>query len=386
MKIARRLQNISKSLTLEITARAKKLKQDGFDVINFAAGEPDFQTPDFINNAAIDAIRHGFTKYTPSTGTLELKEAISAKFKEDNQLDYQPKQIVVSCGAKHSLYNIFQAMVEKNDEVIIISPFWVSYPEMVKLADATPKILMTNPENNFKINISQLKKSITAKTKAIIINSPSNPTGVVYNKAELQEIADICVSSKISIISDEIYENLIYDNEKHISIGSLGKDILSLTITVNGTSKAFSMTGWRIGYLGAPDEIIAAIAKIQSHSTSNPTSISQKAAYAALHIKNDWTKKTCLEFQERRNYMCERLNAIEQISLVKPQGAFYVFCNISKTGLDSVSFAEKLLEDKSVAVIPGEAFGWNDYIRLSFATNIENIEKGIKRLQEWVKQ
>ena len=386
MRLAQRVQNIKKSLTLEITARAKKLKQDGFDVINFAAGEPDFDTPGFIKKAAIQALKDGFTKYTPATGISELKEIISKKFKKENQLDYPSSRVVVSSGAKHCLYNIFQALTEKNDEVIINSPYWVSYPEMVKLSDATPKFLQTRQEDSFKINLKELKKIITDKTKAIIINSPSNPAGVIYTKSELQQIADFCVSSKIFIISDEIYEKLIYDSKKHISIGSLGKKVLDWTITVNGVSKAFAMTGWRIGYLGGPPEIISAISKIQSHSTSNPASISQKAALEALNNNGSWTERIRLEFQDRRDYICERLAKIPKISFIRPQGAFYVFCNISQIGLDSVSFSKKLLEDENVAVIPGIGFGWDDFIRLSFATDVESIKKGMDRFEKWLKQ
>jgi len=386
MRLARRVQNIEKSITLEITARAKELKQDGYDVINFAAGEPDFDTPDFIKKSAIQAINDGFTKYTPSTGITELKQIISEKFKRENQLDYPPNQIIVSSGAKHSLYNIFQAIVEKNDQVIISSPYWVSYPEMIKLAGATPKILKTRQDDNFKINIKKLKKAITSKTKALIINSPSNPTGSVYSKSELGQIAELCLSSKIFIISDEIYEKLIYDGKEHISIGSLNKKLLDFTITVNGVSKAFSMTGWRIGYLGGPSEIISAIAKIQSHSTSNPASISQKAAYAALNGDRNCTEQIRLDFQKRRDYICERLGEISKITFLRPQGAFYVFCNISKTKLNSVSFAKKFLQDEKVAVVPGKGFGCDDFIRISFATNIENIARGIDRLKKWVRQ
>jgi aspartate aminotransferase len=385
MKLAQRVQNVEKSLTLEITARAKKLKKDGCDVVNFAAGEPDFDTPSFIKDAAVQSIRDGFTKYTPSTGIPDLKEEISRKFKSENKLDYPPNQIVVSCGAKHSLYNIFQALTQEDDEVIMSSPYWVSYPEMVKLSGAIPKIIMTSQQGGFKIDIAELKKVITKKTKVLIINSPSNPAGIVYNRKELEEIADICVSRKIFIVSDEIYEKLIYDNEEHVSIGSLGKEVLNLTITVNGVSKAFAMTGWRIGYLGGPEDIIDAIGKIQSHSTSNPSSISQKAAHKALR-NVDWTNEIRCEFQRRRDYMCDRLSKISRLSFVKPTGAFYVFCNIAITGFDSITFEKKILEDQMVAVIPGIAFGCDAYIRLSFATSIDSIKKGMDRLEEWVRR
>lgn len=386
MKLAQRIQNVAGSLTLEITARAKKLRQEGFDVINFAAGEPDFDTPDFIKDAAIKAIQQGFTKYTPTSGIIELKEAISRKFKVENNLSYLPSQIVVSCGAKHSLYNLVQVLAEDGEEAIIPSPFWVSYPEMVKLACAKPVILETKPQENFKINPVALKKVISKKTKLLILNSPSNPTGIVYNREELEKIAEICVKNKIVIISDEIYENLIYDGKKHESIASLGKEIYDLTITVNGLSKSFSMTGWRIGYFGAPEEIASAVSKFQDHSTSNPASISQKAALAALESENDWKEKLCREFQARRNLMLACLERIPQLSYVKPEGAFYVFCDISRIGLDSNAFAKKLLDEEKVAIIPGAGFGFDNFVRLSFSTSQEKIKEGFKRLSRWVKQ
>ncbi|MDP2938834.1 MAG: pyridoxal phosphate-dependent aminotransferase [Candidatus Omnitrophota bacterium] len=386
MKLAQRIQNVSGSLTLEITSRAKKLRQEGFDVINFAAGEPDFDTPEFIKEAAIKAIHDGFTKYTPSSGILELKSAISRKFKNENRLNYNPSQIVVSCGAKHSIYNLIQVLTESGDEVIIPSPYWVSYPEMVKLAEATAVILRAYPNENLKINISCLKQAITSKTKLLILNSPSNPTGVVYNPDELKEIAKVCIQNKILVISDEIYEHLIYDGQSYTSIASLGKEIYDLTITVNGVSKAFSMTGWRIGYLGASEEIACAVSKFQDHSTSNPTSISQKAAFAALEAKNSWLKKLCLEFEERRNLMLQCLDNISALSYIKPQGAFYVFSDISKLGLDSHTFVKRLLEEENVALIPGEGFGMENYVRLSFATSKDKIKLGMERIERWVKQ
>ncbi len=386
MKLAQRIQNVSGSLTLEITARAKKLRQEGFDVINFAAGEPDFDTPDFIKDAAIKAIQQGFTKYTPTSGIAELKEAIAKKFLSENKLTYQPSQIVVSCGAKHSIYNLIQVLSEAGDEVIIPKPFWVSYPEMVKLSGATPVILETSPSENFKINISRLKKTITPKTKLLILNSPSNPAGIVYDRENLRQIAEVCVENKILVLSDEIYEHLIYDGNKHESLASLGKEIYDLTLTVNGFSKSFSMTGWRIGYFGAAEEIAKAVTKFQDHSTSNPSSISQKAALAALESKNSWGQKLRQEFAERRDLMLSGLDKIQLLSYIRPEGAFYVFCDISKLGMDSTSFAKRLLDEEHVALIPGGGFGCDDFVRLSFSTNQEKIKEGLERIEKWVKQ
>jgi len=383
-RLAKRLNKINPSATLAITAKAKKLKSEGKDIINFAAGEPDFDTPDFIKDAAIASIKAGFTKYTPTTGIPELKNLISNKFKKDNSLDYAPSQIVVSCGAKHSLFNTLLALVDREDEVLIPSPYWLSYPEMVNLSEGIVHFIKTSPVNNFKITIADLEKNINAKTKMLILNSPSNPTGCVYNLEELKEIARICVAKKIFVTSDEIYEKIIYDNLKHISIASLGKDIYDLTITVNGLSKSFSMTGWRIGYLGGAQYIVEAISKIQDHSTSNPASISQKAAVAALNAPDDFSRNLCQEFQKRRDYLAKRLSGIKKISFVLPQGAFYVFCDISQTGLDALTVANRLLDEAQVALIPGEGFGRNDYIRISFATSLQHLEKGMDRIEEWL--
>ena len=383
-RLAKRLNKINPSATLAITAKAKKLKSEGKDIINFAAGEPDFDTPDFIKDAAIASIKAGFTKYTPTTGIPELKNLISNKFKKDNSLDYAPSQIVVSCGAKHSLFNTLLALVDREDEVLIPSPYWLSYPEMVNLSEGIVRFIKTSPVNNFKITIADLEKNINAKTKMLILNSPSNPTGCVYNLEELKEIARICVAKKIFVTSDEIYEKIIYDNLKHISIASLGKDIYDLTITVNGLSKSFSMTGWRIGYLGGAQYIVEAISKIQDHSTSNPASISQKAAVAALNAPDDFSRNLCQEFQKRRDYLAKRLSGIKKISFILPQGAFYVFCDISQTGLDALTVANRLLDEAQVALIPGEGFGRNDYIRISFATSLKHLEKGMDRIEEWL--
>lgn len=383
-RIAERLKKINPSSTLAITAKAKKLKSEGQDTINLAAGEPDFDTPDFIKDAAIEAIKTGFTKYTPASGIIELKKAICEKFKKDNSLDYSPSQIVISCGAKHSIFNAIFALVARGDEVLIPSPYWISYPEMVNLCEGTTRFVKTLPENNFKIAIKDIERYINSKTKLVILNSPSNPTGCVYSLNELRELAEICVAKKIFVIADEIYEKIIYDNIKHISIASLNKEIYDLTITVNGVSKSYSMTGWRIGYLAGPSDIVDAISKIQDHSTSNPTSISQKAALAALNAPNDFPKSMCQEFQKRRDYIIERVNKIQKISFIIPQGAFYIFCDISKTGMDSITFANRLLDEVFVAVIPGIGFGRDDYVRISFATNLEQLKKGMDRIGEWL--
>ncbi|MBU0504301.1 MAG: pyridoxal phosphate-dependent aminotransferase [Candidatus Omnitrophota bacterium] len=383
-RLSERLLKVKPSSTLAITSKAKKLKGEGRDVVTFAAGEPDFDTPDAIKEEAILAIRSGFTKYTPTTGIPELKKLICEKFKKDNSLDYQPNQIVVSCGAKHSIFNTLFVLIDHGDEVLIPSPYWVSYPEMVNLCEGAPRFINSRPENNFKINIEDLEKHIGSKTKVFILNSPSNPTGCVYDKDELKEIARICVERKIFVISDEIYEKIIFDNLKHISIGSLGKDIYDYTITVNGLSKSYSMTGWRIGYLAGPVDIVEAVSKFQDHSTSNPTSISQKAALAALSLTDDFSRTMCLEFSKKRDYIISRLNKIKKIGYCKPSGAFYIFCDISKTGLDSVQFSSRLLDEMMVAVIPGDPFGRNDYIRLSFATSLNEIEKGMDRIEGWV--
>ncbi|MBI4972315.1 MAG: pyridoxal phosphate-dependent aminotransferase [Candidatus Omnitrophica bacterium] len=361
-RLAERLKKINPSSTLAITSKAKRLKSEGKDVVSLAAGEPDFDTPDFIKDAAIEAIKAGFTKYTPTTGTPELKELIAGKFKKDNSLDYNPAQIVVSCGAKHSIFNALMVLVGKGDEVLIPSPYWVSYPEMVNLCEGRPRFIPTLSKNNFKIETSVLEKYISAKAKVLILNSPSNPTGYVYTLDELKAIAKICVAKKLFVISDEIYEKIIYDNLKHFSIAALGEDIYNLTLTVNGLSKTYAMTGWRIGYLAGPQDIIEAISKLQDHSTSNPTSIAQKAACAALSAADDFALGMCQEFQKRRDYVMERLNRIKKISYIN-----------------------RLLDEALVAVIPGEGFGRDDYIRLSFATSLEQLEKGLNRIEEWLK-
>ncbi|MBL7069949.1 MAG: pyridoxal phosphate-dependent aminotransferase [Candidatus Omnitrophica bacterium] len=384
-RLAERLEKVSASVTLAITSGAKKLKAEGVDVISLAAGEPDFDTPDYIKQAAIEAINNGFTKYTPTTGIPELKKAISEKFRRDNSLKYEPNQIVVSCGAKHSIYNALQVLVDKDDEVLMPSPYWVSYPEMVNLCQGVSRFIKTNIESGFKIEVSDLQRHISSKTKVLIINSPSNPTGSVYSGDELRSIAEVCAKRKIFVISDEIYEKLIYQGQKATSIASLKDDIYNLTITVSGLSKSYAMTGWRIGYLGAPQDVSDAISKLQSHSTSCPSSISQKAATAALGGGGDFIEKMVVEFEKRRDFAAGKLDRIPKISYTKPAGAFYIFCNISKSGLDSVNFATRLLEEASVAVVPGVAFGDDNYIRISFATSIEELGKGLDRMASWLK-
>jgi len=385
-RLAERLKKIHPSSTLAITSKAKKLKSEGRDIVNFAAGEPDFDTPDFIKNAAIQAITSGFTKYTPTTGIPELKKLICQKFKKDNALEYSPDQIIVSNGAKHSIYNALMVLLNRSDEVLIPLPYWVSYPEMVNLCEASARFIKTTAANNFKISAKDLLKQITTKTKVLILNSPSNPAGSVYSRQELEEMAKICVDKNIFVISDEIYEKITFDGLKHNSIASFNKDIYNLTITVNGLSKSHSMTGWRIGYLGAPGDIANAISNLQDHSTSNPNSIAQKAAVAALTAPDDFTHKLCQEFAKRRDYLAARLEGIKNLSFSLPQGAFYMFCDISKTGLDSLTFSKRLLEEEYVSLIPGISFGMDDHIRISFATSIEDLRKGMDRIEKWIEK
>jgi aspartate aminotransferase len=385
-RLAERLNKIKPSSTLAITSQAKKLKSEGKDVISFAAGEPDFDTPDFIKAAAAEAMRSGFTKYTPSTGIPELKQAIVEKFKQDNALEYTPNQIVVSCGAKHSIFNVVLALIGPGDEVLIPHPYWVSYPEMVYLAGGEVSFLRTEAENSFKITPQQLARHIRPQSKLLILNSPSNPSGCVYTRQELEEIAAVCVKNNLLVISDEIYEKLIYDNLRHVSIASLGKEIYHQTITINGLSKSYSMTGWRIGYLGGPADIVEAISRLQDHSTSNPTSIAQKAALAALKAPDDFIRTIKEEFQRRRDYLIKRLSAIKKMGFVRPQGAFYAFCGIKNTGLDSTVLSSRLLAEALVAVIPGAGFGRDDYVRLSFAASLEQLQKGMDRIEDWLKR
>ncbi len=379
--LAERATTLTPSLTLAIDAKAKKLKADGVDVCGFGAGEPDIDTPQHIKDAAIKALQAGFTKYTPSSGTPELRAAIAEKLKNENGLDYKPSQVIVNCGAKHSCYNVIIGTCNPGDEVIIPSPFWLSYPEMVKLAGATPVIVPTSEENGFKITPEQFRDAMTPATKLIILNSPGNPTGSVYSRDELQALADVALEEEILILSDEIYEKITYDGTAFSSIAALSKDVYDLTITVNGFSKAFSMTGWRLGYIAAPEPIAKAIDSIQSHSTSNPTSFAQSGALAGLKGDQSFIGEMVKTFAERRAYMFDRLTKIPGVSCVKPMGAFYMLPNISKFGLSSSAFCDKLLDAQKVACVPGIAFGSDAYMRLSYACSMENITKGLDRIE-----
>lgn len=394
MELSKKGEKISASVTLAITAKAKKLKQEGVDVVSFGAGEPDFNTPKNIQDAGIEAIRKGLTRYTPASGIVELKEAICEKFKNDNNLIYRPSQIVISNGAKHSLYNALMAICNPGDEVIVPLPYWVSYPELVKLVDAVPVLVENKEENNFKYTKENLENAITAKTKAIIINSPNNPTGVVYTKEELEMVAKIAVKNDLIVISDEIYEKLVYGGVKHISIASLNEEIRKRTIVVNGVSKAYAMTGWRIGYCAAEESIAKIMSNVQSHATSNPNSIAQYASVEALKGPQDDIEIMRKEFEKRRDYMVDKVNSIPGISCKKPDGAFYVMINITKLlgktikGYkinSSVDLCSALLEDVKVAAIPGAGFGTDSYIRLSYATSLENIIEGLNRIEDFLK-
>ncbi|WP_018703726.1 MULTISPECIES: pyridoxal phosphate-dependent aminotransferase [Sporomusaceae] len=395
MNLSRKGLSISPSATLAIDSKAKKLKAEGIDVVGFGAGEPDFDTPVHIKQAAIAAIEAGFTKYTPASGTMTLKEAICAKFKKDNDLDYAPANIVISNGAKHSLVNVFQAICNPGDEVIIPAPFWVSYPEMVKLADGVPVIVYTTEEQGFKFTVDQIRQAVTAKTKAIILNSPSNPTGMVYTREELAELAELAVEKGFYVVSDEIYEKLIYDGKTHVSIASINEKIKAQTIIVNGVSKTYAMTGWRIGYTASAPEIAKIMSNVQSHATSNPNSIAQKAAEAAISGPQDMVATMVEAFVSRRDYMVKRINSMPGVSCVKPNGAFYVMMNISKLmGKElggrkiqsSDDFADVLLEKANVALVPGSGFGIDTHVRLSYATSQENITKGLDRIEQFLKQ
>lgn len=384
---------ISPSVTLDITAKAKSMKSEGIDVISFGAGEPDFNTPENIREEGIRAIEEGLTRYTAASGIIELKEAICHNFKELDGLDYSPNNIIVSSGAKHSIYNALMAIINPEDEVIIGVPYWVSYPELVKISGGKPVYIQTKEENEFKFTISDLDKVLTNKTKAIILNSPSNPTGAIYNEDELKEIADWAVKNNIFIISDEIYARLVYEG-KHTSIASFNQDIKDLTIVVNGMSKAYAMTGWRIGYVAAHKDIIKVMSNLQSHTTSNPCSMSQYASVVGLLGDQSSILEMNKQFEERRNYMAEKINSIPNLSCKKPKGAFYIMVNITKiigTTIEgvkisgSLDFAKVLLDKENVAVIPGIGFGDDDYIRLSYATSMENIVKGLDRIENILK-
>ena len=385
MKLAGRVSQVTPSITLAIAAKAKAMKAEGIDVCSFSAGEPDFDSPAHIKAAAQKALEEGKTKYGPASGEPKLREAIARKLKTDNGLDYKAENVIVTNGGKHSLFNLILALIEAGDEVIIPAPYWLSYPDMVTLAGGVSVIVPTDASTGYKITPEQLRKSITPKTKLFILNSPSNPTGMVYTPEEIQAIAQIIVETDIVVVSDEIYEKILYDGVKQVSIGSLGSDIFARTVISNGFAKAYSMTGWRIGYLAGPVDLIKATINIQSHSTSNVCTFAQYGAIAALEGSQDCVEEMLQAFAKRREVMFERLNAIPGLSSPKPDGAFYLFPDITKTGLKSLDFCNALLEKEQVAVIPGIAFGADDNIRLSYATDLATIEKGMDRLEKFVK-
>jgi aspartate aminotransferase len=385
-RISTRAAALSPSLTLAIDAKAKQMKAEGQDVVGFGAGEPDFDTPQHIKDAAAKALADGFTKYTPSSGIPELRQAIAAKFQRDQGLTYQPSQVIVNCGGKHSCYNVILATCQEGDEVIIPAPYWLSYPEMVKLASATPVILPTTDQTEFKVTPEQLRAAITPRTRLFILNSPSNPTGSLYSPDEIRALGDLCVERGVLIMSDEIYEKLVYDGAQHQSVAAFSPAHYEHTIIVHGLAKAYSMTGWRLGYLAAPEPIAKAIDAIQSHSTSNPTSFAQKGGVAALNGPQDHLAVWLAEYAKRRAYAHQKLNGIPGISCVNAKGAFYLFPNISRLGLASSEFCARLLEEEKVAAVPGVAFGADAYLRISYATSLANLEKGLDRLERFARR
>lgn len=395
LELSKKAAAVKPSSTLAITAKAKELKAQGKDVVGFGAGEPDFNTPENICEAAIKAIKDGFTKYTPASGTNELKAAISKKFKEFNGLDYDTDQIVISNGGKHSLTNIFTALINPGDEVIIPAPFWLSYPEIVKLAGGVPVIVTTTKEQNFKLTAEALAAAVTDKTKALVLNTPNNPTGMLYTEEELRAIAKVAVEKDFYVVADEMYEMLVYGEQKHISIASLGKDIYDRTITCSGLAKSYAMTGWRIGYTGSSKEIAKMMGSVQSHQTSNPNSIAQKAAVEALTGPQDSVKKMHAEFDKRRKYMYKRICDMDLLDALEPMGAFYVFVDGSAvlgksykgTKIESVpQMADILINEYNTAIVPCADFGFPDCFRLSYAISIEQIEKGLDRIESFIKE
>lgn len=393
LTLSRKAAQVKPSSTLAITAKAKELKAEGIDVVGFGAGEPDFNTPENINEAAIAAIKSGFTKYTPASGIAELKKAVSRKFEEFNGLHYGTDQIVISNGGKHSLTNIFQAIMNPGDEVIIPAPYWLTYPEIVKLCDGVPVYVYGTKDFGYKVTARQIENVVTDKTKAVILNTPNNPTGMVYSEGELRAIADVAVKKEIYVVADEMYENLIYGDKKHVSIASLGEEIYKRTITCSGLSKSYSMTGWRIGYTGSSVEIAKLMGSIQSHQTSNPNSIAQKAALEALRGPQDAVTAMREEFDQRRKYMYERVSQMPLVDALEPEGAFYTFVDFTDVLEKSYKgvrigtasrVAEILIEDYKVAVVPCQDFGFDNFVRLSYAISMENIKKGLDRIEEFV--
>jgi aspartate aminotransferase len=385
MKLTARVGQVPPSLTLSIAAKAKAMKAEGIDVCSFSAGEPDFDTPEHIKTAAKEALDTGKTKYGPAAGEPKLRDAIARKLREENGLCYSAENVIVTNGGKHSLFELMLVLIEAGDEVIIPAPYWLSYPEMTKLAGGTPVIVPTDASTNYKITPDQLRASITPQTRLFILNSPSNPTGMVYTPAEVKALAEVVVEQDILVVSDEIYEKILYDDVEHLSIGAIGPEIFERTIISSGFAKAFSMTGWRLGYLAGPVELINAMITIQGHSTSNVCTFAQYGAIAALEGSQDCVEEMRLAFAERRQVMFDRLNAIPGLRCPKPDGAFYMFPNISQTGLKSLEFCDALLESQQVATIPGIAFGADDCIRLSYATDMTSIEKGMDRLDKFVR-
>jgi aspartate aminotransferase len=393
VKVSKRAQAVPPSATLAVTARAKELKAQGINVVGFGAGEPDFDTPQYIKDAAIEALKAGKTKYTPASGTLELKKAIAEKLKRDNNLDYKPEQIVVNIGAKHSVYGCMQAVLDPGDVVILPTPFWITYIETIKLTGAKAKIIKTKRQNSYKMTPEQLKKAIGPKTRMLVLNSPNNPGGFTYTPEELAALAKVLEGTEVAVLSDEIYERLIYGDTKFVSFASLSKDAYDRALTVNGFSKTYSMTGWRLGYTAGPVDVIKAMGRLQDHSTSNPVTFAQDAAIAALKDPNNEVDKMRSEFEKRAQYMVQRLNAIKGVKCTQPTGAFYCFPDVSahfgktKGGIEikgSMDFAKALLEQANVAVVPGLPFGCDKNIRLSFATSMANITEGLNRLENWL--
>lgn len=391
--ISRRAASVSPSPTLAITAKAKAMQAEGIDVVSFGAGEPDFDTPQFIKDAAVKSLESGFTKYTPTSGTPDLKKAICDKLQRENGLEYKPNQIIVSLGAKHSIYNAVLATVNPGDEVILPAPYWVSYPEIIGMAEGKAVCIETDESTGFTVPIDTLRAAITPKTKMLILNSPSNPTGGVYDRKQIEQIAELAVEKGFYVLSDEIYEKIIYDGREHVSIASFGDEIKKLTITINGFSKAFSMTGWRLGYAAAEKDIVEAMEAIQSHSASNLVSFTQPAAVAALNGPREVVDSMVEEFDKRRKHIVNRLNSIMGITCAMPGGAFYVFPNVSglygklfagKPITTSDEFADYLLAEAKVAIVPGSGFGADKYVRLSYATSMANIDKGLDRIAEAV--
>jgi aspartate aminotransferase len=394
MKVSARAKSIPPSATMAVTGRAKELRASGVDVVSFGAGEPDFDTPEYIKQAAIEAIKAGNTKYTATRGVPALRKAIAEKLRKENGLEYSPEQIIVNIGAKHSVYEAMQAVLDEGDEVILPRPYWVTYPETIKMAGATVKVLQTKPENSYKVTAEELKAAISARTAMFLLNSPNNPGGFTYNRSELSELAGVLEGSNIAVLSDEIYEKLVYGDTKFVSFASLSEDAFKRTLTVNGLSKTFAMTGWRIGYTAGPLEVIKAMSRLQSHMTQNAVSFVQAAAITALTASSGEVEKMRREFEERAKYMWERLNNIKGVVCPEPTGAFYCFPDVSRhygrtiggtkiTG--SLSFSQALLEQALVAVVPGEPFGCDANVRLCFAYSREEIAKGIDRLEKWLK-